>query len=69
MGSGIRKIRGYVFRKGFIWLGWLVEYKPSRGTIYYDDAPTMTVEPEYRLTHLVFGFTEKSVIKKLTKAI
>lgn len=65
----IRKIHGYVFKRGFIWIGWLLEYNPPAGVPYYTNLTTMTTDPEHRLTHLVFGFTEKSVIKKLAKAI
>lgn len=58
--------RGYVFKKGFLWVGWIIVLHDS-AEYYYDDSPYLTLHSDPGLVYLTFGFTEKSVRKRMGK--
>lgn len=60
------EIRGYCFKRRLLWIGWLV-VKNKQTMLYADNNPYMTIGPEMEVRYLVFGLTQKSVMKKLTK--
>lgn len=67
--SKIKEIRGYAFKKLFLWIGWIIVQKEETGILYYDNVKTVTLEPTININCLVFGLTQKSVHKKLVKHI
>ena len=63
------KINAYVYRRRFLFIGWLTVYKPEEPILYSDDCKTITVSNEYELPYMTVGFTERGVIRKLTNYI
>lgn len=58
---------GYVFKRWFIYIGWIVLYRPNEPTLYADNIKTETIHNEYELSCMVMGLTQKGVIRKLSK--
>lgn len=58
---------GYIFKKGFLWLGWIVAKKEPEVILYAGNNPYQTIGPEIGLEYLTIGFTRKGVTKRLTE--
>ena len=63
------KTRAYVFKHKFIYVGWIVKYRPNDSIPYADNVKTITMHNEYDLPYMTIGFTEKRVVRKLSKYI
>lgn len=63
------KTRAYVFKHKFIYVGWIVIYRPNEPILYADNTKTITMHNEYELSYMTIGFTEKRVTRKLSKYI
>ena len=59
--------RGYVYKYGPFYLGWIIKKIEPRPILYQDNTPYMTLIDETSLEHLVIGFTEKRVLDKLRR--
>lgn len=60
-------VNGYVFKRWFIYIGWVILYKPDEPPLYADNIKTTTIHNEYELPCMVIGLTQKRVIRKLSK--
>lgn len=67
MSNDIVTRRGYVFKYGPFYLGWIVKKVEPGPILYSDDTPTVTLTSENAIEHLSIGFTEKRVLNKLSK--
>ena len=63
------KFKGYCYKYGFIYVGWLIKYTEHERPLYFNNTPYETILPETKLDYLTFGFTKKSVMKRLEKHI
>lgn len=67
MGNEIVTRRGYVFKYGLFYLGWIVKKVETKPPLYSDNAKTMTLVDNIGIEHLRIGFSEKRVLDKLSK--
>lgn len=59
------KYRGFVFKKGFIWIAWILCIN-NDSVYYYDNEPMKPIYTE-GIKFLAFAFTKKRAYKKLEK--
>lgn len=59
--------RGYVFKYGIFYLGWIIKKVEPGPILYSDNIPTMTLTYEMGIEHMLVGFSEKRILDKLSK--
>lgn len=59
-------ILGFIFKRRFLWIGWLM-VKREMTMLYADNNPYMTMQPDMEVSYVTFGFSQKSVMRRLTK--
>lgn len=58
------KLKGYMYKKGFVWIGWLI--RERRETLYYDNKPLeMPIDDD--VVYLTFGFNKAAVMERIIK--
>ena len=68
MNNEIITRRGYVFKYGPLYLGWIMKRVEPAPILYSDNSPTLTLTgSEISIEHLSIAFTESRVFKKLRK--
>lgn len=63
------KARAFVYKRKFIYVGWIEVYRPNKPVPYADNVKTIEMRNEIDLSYMTIGFTEKGVIHKLSKYI
>lgn len=64
--------RAYLFKKGPLWVGWIIRKNEEPARIYSENAPFTTFRREVEILYLTFGLSYKRTsarIKKRIKAI
>ena len=60
--------RGYVFKYGLLYLGWIMKKVEPAPVLYNDNSPTLTLtSSETSIEYLSIGFSENRVLNKLSK--
>lgn len=67
-------IKAYILLYKVLWIGWAVDMTKkddSSGTLYYDDAPLMTIKSSTApsIIGVKIGLSQQSVYNKLVKLI
>lgn len=60
-------IRGYVFSKGFIWIGWILVKREQEPILYSDNIPYTTLKSDLNVEYLTLGISKKRVMKRIEK--
>lgn len=63
------RIRAFIFKKWFIYIGWLIVHRPQEPFLYAANAKTVIIHTEHTLPYATFGFTAKKVKRKLSRYI
>ena len=68
MNNEIITRRGYVFKYGPLYLGWIMKRVEPAPVLYSENSPTLTLTgSELSIEYLTVGFIENRVLKKLSK--
>jgi hypothetical protein len=60
-------INCYVFKRWFIYLGFIIIRRVQKPILYADNRKTVTLSPELELSYIALGFSKKRIKKKLQK--
>lgn len=62
------KIKGYNYKKGPFWIGWLIVDDLNRSeALYYENRQLILLEPLKNIDYLTVGLTRIGVLNRLTK--
>ena len=62
------KIKGYNYKKGPFWIGWLIVDDLNRSeALYYENRQLILLEPLKNIDYLTVGLTRTGVLNRLTK--
>ena len=62
------KIKGYNYKKGPFWIGWLIVDDLNRSeALYYENRQLILLEPLKNIEYLTVGLTRTGVLNRLTK--
>lgn len=64
----LKNIRGYCYKYGLIWVGWIVIQQEKKAVLYADNKPYMELEPEINIRYLTLGLGYDRVMKRLKNA-
>lgn len=65
----MNQVRLFIFKKGLLWIGWILTVKEPEPIPYYDNNPWIVVDQELDIAYMTMGFSENRVRSRLIKYI